>query len=396
MKIFITDGNNRATLAIVRSLSKLGHTILVGEKTQPSLASSSKYTAGFTTYPDPITLPEDFIEYMCDYLDTHNIDIIIPVADITTILIAKNLHNLPDSCKFPFGDTASILHAADKSYITKIADEIGVPTPKTAYVTNPTNFNIDLFDISYPVVLKPSKSRVWTGEDWLFTSVSYANTKEELTQQLNDKHPLEFPVLLQERIVGPGVGVFMCINNGKLVAQFSHQRLREKPPSGGVSVLRESIPVHSEAAEHALKLLQKINWQGVAMVEFKMDASTNTPILMEINGRFWGSLQLAIDSGVNFPALLVASTLNEKITPVLEYKKGIKLRWLWGDIDNLLMILFKSHKSLKLPEAHPGRFFSILRFFKLWSRTLRYEILCPSDLKPWLFETKQRFFKRKH
>jgi predicted ATP-grasp superfamily ATP-dependent carboligase len=52
-------------------------------------------------------------------------------------------------------------------------------------------------------------------------------------------------------------------------------------------------------------LLGQFDWQGVAMVEFKVEANTGTPYLLEVNGRFWGSLQLAIDAGVDFPALLV-------------------------------------------------------------------------------------------
>ncbi len=51
------------------------------------------------------------------------------------------------------------------------------------------------------------------------------------------------------------------------------------------------------------------------MVEFKADARTGTPYLMEINGRFWGSLQLAIDAGVDFPAILVAAALGAPIPP---------------------------------------------------------------------------------
>ena len=104
-------------------------------------------------------------------------------------------------------------------------------------------------------------------------------------------------MLLQERLVGPGVGVFACYHDGRPVALFSHRRLRERPPWGGVSVLCESAEVDPVAGEHATRLLDGIGWQGVAMVEFKRDLRDGVPKLMEINGRFWGSLQLAIDAG---------------------------------------------------------------------------------------------------
>ena len=109
-------------------------------------------------------------------------------------------------------------------------------------------------------------------------------------------------MLLQERIEGPGVGVFVCCDRGEPVALFAHRRLREKPPSGGVSVLCESAAARSDRrATSATRLLQALDWRGVAMVEFKRDLRDGSLRLMEINGRFWGSLQLAIDAGVEFP-----------------------------------------------------------------------------------------------
>ena len=82
-------------------------------------------------------------------------------------------------------------------------------------------------------------------------------------------------------------------------AVFAHRRLREKPPSGGVSVYRESVAPDPSLVARAAALLAGLGWRGVAMVEMKTDARTGTPYLMEVNGRFWGSLQLAVDAGVD-------------------------------------------------------------------------------------------------
>ena len=111
--------------------------------------------------------------------------------------------------------------------------------------------------------------------------------------------------------------------------------------------------------------------------------------LMEINGRFWGSLQLAIDAGVNFPSILVKIAAGEDIAPVMSYKTGTKTRWLWGDIDALLARLLKRDKSLNLPKDYPGRLKCALDFIKFWGKDLRYEILDQDDIRPWLFETRR-------
>ena len=107
-----------------------------------------------------------------------------------------------------------------------------------------------------------------------------------------------FPLLIQQRIVGPGTGIFLLVWDGTVRAVFAHRRLREKPPSGGVSVYSESIAAKPDLVERSRLLLERMKWNGIAMIEYKLDASTGVPYLMEVNGRFWGSLQLAIDAGV--------------------------------------------------------------------------------------------------
>ena len=165
--------------------------------------------------------------------------------------------------------------------------------------------------------------------------VSYAESLDELRVQLRSLPRGAFPVLLQQRIVGPGVGIFLLIRKGEVLAQFAHRRIREKPPSGGVSVYRESIPANPELVSRSRALLERFDWEGVAMVEYKIDAQSGAPFLMEINGRFWGSLQLAIDAGVDFPVLLLRSQRGEGVT-MPQYKSGVRSRWWWGDFDQLI------------------------------------------------------------
>jgi predicted ATP-grasp superfamily ATP-dependent carboligase len=396
MKIFVTDGNNRATLAITRSLGKLGHQIYVGEKSNLSLAARSKYCFKAISYPDPKTQCDNFISSLLAATREHKIELIIPVADITTLQIAENRSTFEPHCLLPFPDITTLKNTADKDYIAKLALELGVPIPHTHTISNKADiFNLPE-SLQFPVVVKPSRSRVKTTNGWIFTSVSYANSKLDLMRDLEAKNSAEYPILIQERITGPGEGVFLCYDRGAMLAYFSHRRLREKPPSGGVSVLRESIPTDPKLLDLSKKLLDALQWHGVAMVEFKIDQRDNTPMLMEINGRFWGSLQLAIDAGVDFPKLLV-DVATEKVSPRdsrnFDYIYGVRTRWLWGDIDALLMLLLKPRRVLNLPQRHPGKIRTLLDFFKIHDRKTRFEVLSRSDIKPWLFETRQWFRK---
>jgi predicted ATP-grasp superfamily ATP-dependent carboligase len=74
----------------------------------------------------------------------------------------------------------------------------------------------------------------------------------------------------------------------------------------------------------AVSLLKELQWAGVADVEFMIDPRDGTPKLMEINPRFWSSLYLALECGVDFPWLLVQTALMKRSNPSLVTKKGLK------------------------------------------------------------------------
>src|SRR5262244_1944024 len=121
-------------------------------------------------------------------------------------------------------------------------------------------------------------------------------------------------------IYGEGRGAFLFVWNGELKAAFCHRRLREKPPWGGVSVLRDSVPYDAQVVNDSFRLLQTLGWdRGAAMVEYKRDSRDGRLKLMEINGRFWGSLQLAIDAGMDIPAMAYQAVHGQDVAPQANY-----------------------------------------------------------------------------
>ena len=130
------------------------------------------------------------------------------------------------------------------------------------------------------------------------------------------------------------------------------------------------------------------------MVEYKVDSQSGTPYLMEINGRFWGSLQLAIDSGVDFPALLLQAATGELHELVTASRTVVRSRWWWGEVDHLLAMLRHCPEKLALPPGAPGRWKSMVEFLKVWRPGDRYEVLRLNDLRPFLRETVNWFQRR--
>lgn len=144
--------------------------------------------------------------------------------------------------------------------------------------------------------------------------------------------------LVQGYVPGKGKGVFALCDGGRVVAWFAHERLRDTRPTGSGSSLRRSIPLEPRLREPAARLLAELKWHGPAMVEFR-DDGCNPPRLIEVNGRFWGSLQLGVDAGVDFPLLWVSILDGQAVKASPGYTEGLTLRWLWGDIKRFICIL---------------------------------------------------------
>ena len=167
------------------------------------------------------------------------------------------------------------------------------------------------------------------------------------------------------------------MHSGDAKALFAHKRIRSVHPLGGASALCESCEVDPTMKEHALKILKEIGWNGVAMVEFRVDPRDNVPKLMEINGRLWGSLQLAVSSGVDFPYLLFQTMMGEEIEPVIEYKAGVIFRDLFQDIQHLYYVLRGSQNRAF---EYPKKLASLLSFAQSFGGSMVYSDIFADDL----------------
>ena len=114
------------------------------------------------------------------------------------------------------------------------------------------------------------------------------------------------------------------------------------------------------------------------MVEFRIHESSKVPYLMEINGRFWGSLQLAIDAGVNFPRILIDVTLGKSVDPP-KYRAGVLVRWWLGDLIRTLHIL--RGKPRGFTGSFPARMAGIKEFLGRQAPGTLNQVFRPDD--PW-------------
>lgn len=385
--VIVTDGNERSALAAARALGAQGVRVIVGAERLPCLASRSKYCAEAFTYPSPYDDPVGFIDTLHSKAISVRPAAIFPMTDMAMRLVCQHRTKLGDAALLPIPPDGAFEHLSDKYRLMQLAKMLQVPIPETTFVPDGVLDEQVWKTGRYPVVIRPAASVLTIQGAWKKAGVMYANTWSELRDLYATHDELKHPSMIQERLTGQGVGLFALMNHGEPVALFAHRRLRERPPSGGVSVLSESIPIPPDTAKYALALLAHVAWHGIAMVEFKIDHRTGQPKLIEVNGRFWGSLQLAIDAGVNFPHLLYRLAVEQEV-PHGEpaYRAGVQLRWLLGDLDHLLLRLFKDEKSLA-SGGMPTRLAAVREFLRYHGGDRHYDVFRRGDPRPFLHES---------
>ncbi len=379
--VLILDGNQRSALAATRSLGRRGIPVTVADETRRSLAGSSRYCRDYFSYPSPTERPDDFLAAIQHNASAHAVQVILPMTEVTAYLLARNRGLLaPASVPLPDADNWDLL--ADKCRLLQAAQQLQVPAPITLFPDNANELVAAAEQLGFPIVLKPCRSKVWSHDRCTATAVHVAHNPAELgTLTATYGYLRDFPLAVQAYVPGSGLGIFALYDHGKPIAFFAHRRIREKPPRGGVSVLSESIAVRADMQTYTTRLLDHAQWHGVAMVEFR-GTEDGIPQLMEINPRFWGSLQLAIDAGVDFPGLLYELALGRLPAVPQGYQTGIRSRWLLGDLDRLYLVLRDRNTS----GSHASRLREILQFMKFFDGNTRYEVNRIDDFRPFVFE----------
>lgn len=328
--ILVLDSDMTPALAVVRSLARLGLQVDVASPTPDAIASYSRYCRAALIYPDPLTHEPDFLAWIADVLDRHAYRLIIPVTERTVVPLQK-LQDRAGGERLTIAPREALAVALDKDRTLALAARLGIPAPRSQQISDLAALEQASQDVSMPVVLKPARSIGADGAERRQLSVAYAFTPKEMKDKA--QHLLRYgPLLLQEYVGGIGVGIELIADRGEIVFAFQHQRLHEVPLTGGGSSLRKSVSVEPELLEASQKLMATLKWHGVAMVEFKWIPAERRLSLMEINGRFWGSLPLAIAAGADFPAMLYELYTQGKVNPRPPARQEVYCRKLSSDL----------------------------------------------------------------
>jgi predicted ATP-grasp superfamily ATP-dependent carboligase len=383
VSVLVTPGNLRSALAVTRSLGRRGIRVTIADDGGGGLAGASRYCQRTVRVPSPARSADAFVSAIREEASLGKHRVVIPVDDVTLSLVSQARSQFDGLAALPFPDFETVQIAHDKAALAALASEKGIPIPKTVVMRDPADLEGAIKHVGLPAVVKARMSRFPLGGQWRDGgAVRYVRTASELAEALRAVGERVPCPLVQEHIPGDGRGIFVLMSRGRLRAAFAHRRIREKPPSGGVSVLSESVALDPQLLDYAERLLEAMKWHGVAMLEFKRDARDGVTKLLEINGRFWGSLQLAVDSGVDFPYLLYRLAVDGDIDPVLTYRVGVRLRWWLGDLDWLLLRLREKGGLARRLEAIP-------EFLRPTGRMAKLEVYRRDDPAPAIAEFSQ-------
>lgn len=352
VEVLVLDGDMVPALAIVRSLGMRGLNVSLASHLAKPLAGYSRFAARTLRYPDPLKYEQEFLGWCKEIIDINTFGLVIPVTERTLVPL-QLIMEAAASTKIASAPLTALTTVLDKSQTMELAAELGITVPKSFLVRSLTEDVFNPADFKLPTVIKPISSIGVADQERKQLRVEYAFDAYELESKLH--HLLRYgPVMLQEYVRGAGVGIELIADRGEIVYAFQHLRLHELPLTGGGSSYRKSTAIEPELLEATRRLISALDWHGVAMVEFKWDALDRTYALMEVNGRFWGSLPLAVAAGADFPSMLCELYLSGVVRSRPPAKEGIYCRKLSADL-NWNELVFRREgpaELVRFPKMH--------------------------------------------
>lgn len=336
IRVLVLDGSSRAALAVARALGAQGMRVYVGSDSRTARAFFSKYCAGRVVHASPVTKAGPFRDDIQRACQTFGIDVIFPIYS-NTIRALRQTGAFPGTGArlIPLIDPATYDLVDDKGRLMRLAAEIGIPTPRTWFPASADQLSAEASGYAYPVLLKPRVSAGGFG-------ILYARDPSQLLEGAKrlegfrrvslDHEPFESTLpVVQEFIPGRSITAQAYCEKGVVLALYVSESLRRHPTPFGPSVAYRAVDPML-VKEPVERFVKHFNWTGPVILAFMIDPRDGTAKLIEVNPRVGGTIESAVDAGIDIPGSLVRRACGME-TPVLgPYRVGRRFRWtLFGE-----------------------------------------------------------------
>lgn len=329
-RILVTDAHELAGIGAIRSLGRAGYRVtgfysrqaLAADGMPPALppVAGSRYAAVVRAAPDPWLEQRAFAAALLTAARSGEFAALLPVSEAALVAAQSIRAELPAGLLLLMPRAEHLRYTLSKFHLNQAARQLAVPIPRTAFIFDGEpggGWELGgLAALRYPLIVKTDNHLLPSGQ-YQRGRTLLVHEPAQTAAALLACREAGGAVIVQEHIRGRGAGAFVLRAHGRTLLRFAHRRLHEVPYTGGVSSLRASIH-DPDLLALAERLLGGLSYEGVAMVEFRLDEA-GRPFLMEINGRLWGSLALALHAGVDFPLAMVrAAKWSTALTPAAD------------------------------------------------------------------------------
>lgn len=301
-RILVLGDDTRSFLATVRSLGRAGHEVFVAGSGDEAAPWVSRYIARRLEL-EPFR-PGDaaWVKEFRAMLERNAIDFVLPCSDPATLPLMAVARAGPMRAGFYVQPEELFATLNSKIEMHRLADELGIPLARGTTVSTVEEAQSVLAELPPPWVFKPEASMVEADVGTRNAVAKAFDAKEAAA--LATEFAARGRFQIQQNFIGVGAGVEVLCDRGEILLAFNHLRVHE-PMHGGGSSYRRGATAHPGMMEATRKLMRRLRYTGVAMVEFKWNRTSDAFVFMEVNPRFWGSLPLAVASGADFPRALV-------------------------------------------------------------------------------------------
>jgi predicted ATP-grasp superfamily ATP-dependent carboligase len=382
--VLVTDVHAIGMIGVVRALGGAGYPVIACDVDQDALGFSSNFVKHALVCPPYGS--REFIEWLRKVVIDYEISSIIP-SEGFLVAVRNDFDEFSPLLPTP-AVASNVYDCLSKTAVIGKFIEVNqtMHLPKSYLICSVSQIpdDAELGDLSFPLFVKGDAADARAGRNGFVKALnSIAEARRLIQENLSDYRR----VLVQEFVPGEGVGAYFLIQDGVIKQEFMNRCIHEVPHTGGFCSLRDSWwneSIMSDARER----IRSLNWEGVAMLEYRWDERSNDFWFVELNARFWAALHVALYCGVNFPVMLVDGMRGADVAPVSPFARKVSVRYTFPFEIGYVMSRWRDKKLSFL-----SKIFSVGEWFYLFFdfRT-KSDLFFPGDRKLYLIQA-MRFVK---